>query len=90
MAALLNYRNIYPFTLVAHAVHMKECYENVQVLIKSTDCDKYSWNVCGDLKVTPLLLGMQLGFTKHCNVLCEWDSQTEDRYYIVQEWLVRV
>jgi hypothetical protein len=26
--------------------------------------EKYSWYVCGDLKVIALLLGLQLGYTK--------------------------
>jgi len=33
--------------------------------------DKFKWQICGDLKVIALLLGLQQGFTKYCFYICE-------------------
>jgi hypothetical protein len=59
----------------AHAVNIKESYENVKLLLENIHYEKYKWNICGDLKVIALLLRLQLGYTKYCCFLCEWDSR---------------
>ena len=33
-----------------------------------------------------LLLGLQLGYTKFCCFLCEWDSRDKKYRYIKKEW----
>jgi hypothetical protein len=38
---LLHNENIYSPIPVAFAIHIKECYENMQVLSESIGCDKY-------------------------------------------------
>jgi hypothetical protein len=38
------------------------------------------------VKVTALLVGMQLGFTKFCCFLCEWHSPAKDHHYSAKEW----
>jgi hypothetical protein len=40
---------------------MKESYENMKLLVENIQYQKYNWNICGDLKVTAFLLGLQLG-----------------------------
>jgi len=40
---------------------MKESYENKKLLVENIQYEKYNWNICGDLKVTAILLGLQLG-----------------------------
>jgi hypothetical protein len=40
---------------------MKESYENMKLLLKKIQYEKYNWNICGDLKAIALLLGLQLG-----------------------------
>jgi hypothetical protein len=52
----IDCENIYPAILVAHAVYTTEYYENMPVLSKSIDCDRYSWNTYGDLKMIALLV----------------------------------
>ena len=47
---------------------------------------KYNWNICGDLKINALLLGMQLGYTKFCCFLCEWDSRDGKSHYVQKLW----
>ena len=44
------------------------------------------WKLCGDLKVVALLLGMQLGYTKYCCFLCQWDSQDKKNHYVIKMW----
>jgi hypothetical protein len=41
----------------AYPVHMKETYENMDLLLKALSYSKYGWKICGDLKVIGLLLG---------------------------------
>jgi len=42
----------------------------MKLLLEKVQCEKYKWNICGDLNVTALLLG----HTKFCCLLWEWDS----------------
>ena len=42
---------------LAYCINMKETCENMSY-------DKSKWNICADLKVIALLLGLQLGYTK--------------------------
>lgn len=88
-AVLVHNGNKYPSVPIAHAVHMKESYENMRVLLDHIRYNEYGWAICGDLKVIALLLGMQLGYTKYCCFLCEWDSRARDRHYVQKEWPLR-
>jgi hypothetical protein len=58
-----------------HVVNMKESYKNMKLLLEKIHYEKYKWNICGDLKVIALLLGLKLGYTKYYCFLCEWDSR---------------
>ena len=33
-----------------------------------------------------MLLGMQLGYTKYCCFLCEWDSRDKKNHYVDKLW----
>jgi len=77
-AVQLHKRNINLSLLTAHSVHMKEIYENVDLLLKAMSYSKYGWKICGHLTVTGLLLGMQSGYTKFSCFLREWDSRTKE------------
>jgi len=50
---------------------MKESYESMKLLLGKIKSDEFKWKLFGDLKVVALLLGMQLGYTKYCCLLCE-------------------
>jgi hypothetical protein len=39
------------------ATNMKESYENMKLSLENIKHEKYNRNICGDLKVTALLLG---------------------------------
>jgi len=44
--------------------------------------DTYKWNICADLKVIALLLGLQLGNIKFPCFLCEWDNRDKSQHYV--------
>ena len=82
LKAVLHNGNTLPSIPVAYSVHNKESYEN-KILMEAINYDKFKWQICGDLKVIALLLGLQQGFTKYCCFICEWDSR--DHSFITQE-----
>lgn len=48
---------------------MKILYDNIQNEV-------HCWTVCCDLKIIPLLTGLQCSYTQFCCFfLCEWDSR---------------
>jgi len=81
-AVLLHNGNRYPSVPLAHAANMKESYESTKLLLGKIKYDKFNWKLCGDLKVVALLLWMQLGYTKYCCFLCEWDSLNKKNHYV--------
>jgi hypothetical protein len=42
--------------------------------------------ICGDLKVTELLLGLKRCYTKCPCFLCEWDSRFRDKFWETVHW----
>ncbi|UYV67940.1 hypothetical protein LAZ67_5002553 [Cordylochernes scorpioides] len=85
-AVLLHNGNKFPSVPIAHASNMKETYENMKLLLKKIEYERYGWKICSDLKVVALLRGLQLGYTKFCCFLCEWDSRDRERHYIKKIW----
>jgi len=75
-AVLLHNGNNLPSIPVGHSVHNKESYENMKIQMEAINYDKFKCQICGDLKVIALLLGLQRGFTKYCSFNCEWDGRT--------------
>ena len=72
---LLQNGNKFPSFPLAHAANMKESYESMKLLLGKNKYDEFKWKLRGDLKAVALLLGMQLGYTKYCCFLCEWDNR---------------
>ena len=60
---LLHNGNKYPSIPVAQSVHLKESYDNMELLLEAIKYSEYQWSLFGDLKVIGLLMGMQAGFT---------------------------
>lgn len=85
-AVLLHVGNKYPSIPLAHAANMKETYESMKLVLDMIQYEKHLWHVCGDLKVIALLLGLQLGYTKFCCFLCEWDSRDRKNHYLKKQW----
>ena len=58
----------------------------MKILMEAINYDKLKWQICGDLKVIALLLGLQQGFTKYCCFICEWDSRAQSFHYSRKDW----
>ena len=86
-AILLHNGNTMPSIPVSYAVHIKETYDNIKVLLKCINYNQHQWQLCGDLKVVALVVSLQLGYTKYCCFLCEWNSREKDSHYIKKDWL---
>jgi hypothetical protein len=71
---------------LAHAANIKESYENMKLLLGKIKYDEFKRKFCGDLKAVALLLGMQLGYTKYCCFLCEWDSRDKKNHCVNKLW----
>lgn len=61
-------------------VGMKETYESMELILKLIN-----WNICDDLKVVALLLGLQLGSTEHMCFLCLWNIRDDRNHYKVKQ-----
>lgn len=85
-AVLLHNGNTYASIPVGHSVHMKESYENLEIVLTKIDYSAHGWMICGDLKVLCMLLGQQGGFTKFPCFLCEWDSRARDQHWCKKSW----
>ena len=88
-AVLIHNGNQKPSVPLAHAVGMKETFQSMEILLKVINYRNYNWNICGDLKVISLLLGLQLGYTKHMCFLCLWNSRDDENHFKVKNWPAR-
>jgi len=86
---LLHNGNRYASVPVGYSAHMKETYENMSKLLEKIRYREYNWSICGDLKVVAILTGMQLGYTKYCCFICEWDSRDRKQHFIKKNWPIR-
>ena len=77
-AVLLHNGNNLP---MAHAVHLKEDYTSVTMLLSALTYDDYGWEVIEDFKVVSFLMGLQDGFMKFPCFLCLWDSRDTTAHY---------
>ena len=84
--ALLHNGNKFPSVPLAHAANLKESFESMKLLLGKIKYDEFKWKLCGDLKVVALLLGMQLGYTKSCCSMFEWDSRDKKNHYVNKLW----
>ena len=61
----------------------------MKILMEAIIYDKFKWQICGDLKVIALRLGLQQGLTKYCCFICEWDSRARSLHYSREDWPAR-
>jgi hypothetical protein len=73
---------------IGHSVN-NESYENTKILMVAINYDIFKWQICGDLKVIALLLGLQQRFKKYCCFICEWDSRACSLHYSRKDWPAR-
>lgn len=83
---LLHNGNKKPSIPVAHIVGLTETYESMKFILDGVHYSQHKWNICGDLKVISLLLGLQLGYTKNMCFLCLWNSRDDRNHYVVKNW----
>jgi len=83
---LLHSGNRFPSVPLAHAANMKETYESMKLLLEKIKFDEFKWKLCGDLMVVTLLHRVNLGYTKYCCFLCEWDSWDKNSHYVNKLW----
>ena len=88
-SVLLHNGNTLPSVPLAHGAKMPETYETMENLLSKLSYSQHQWNICGDLKVIGLLLGLQSGYTKNMCFLCLWDSRADAIHYIKQDWPIR-
>ena len=75
-------RKNFPSVPLARAANMKESYGSMKLLLGKIKYDEFKWKLCGDLKTVALLLGTQLGYTKCCCFLFEWDRWHKKNHYV--------
>jgi hypothetical protein len=61
---LLHNGNKYASVPVAHSFHLKETYENLEIILNKMKCKEHGWLICGDFKVLCILLGHHPGYKK--------------------------
>lgn len=84
-AVLLDNGNTLPSVPIAHSAGLKETYDNMKLVLVKIKYEEHQWQICEDVKVVALILGLQLGYTKFCCFLCEWDSGAKADHYIKWE-----
>jgi hypothetical protein len=70
-AVLLHNGNALPSIPIGHSVHNKESYKNMKILMEAINYNKFKWQICGDLKVIALLLGLLLIAASFVNGIAE-------------------
>jgi len=76
-AVLFNNGNKLASIPLAHSVQLTENNENMKLLLHVLKYQEQNWLICCDLKVIPLLLGLQGGYTKYPCFICFCDSRAD-------------
>ena len=88
-AVLLHNGNMKPSIPTGYSVHLRETYDNMDILLQDIQYEAYQRYICADLKVIEVLMGMQGTFTKHYCFLCLWDSCDTEEHYQKCDWGLR-
>ena len=84
-AVMLNNGNKKPFISLLHATALKKKHKTTQLILRLINYAACKSNICGNLKVIGVLLGMQMGYTKNECFLCLWDSRDNEQHYIKKD-----
>lgn len=76
---LLHNGNRYAPIPIGHSVHLKEKYDNLELILNKIKYKDHNWSVVGDLKIISMILGQQGGYTKKPCFICEFDTREKDR-----------
>jgi hypothetical protein len=83
---LLHNDNKYTSVPVAHSIHLKETYENLEILLNKMKYKEHSLLICGDFQVLCMLLGQQPGYTKFPGFFCVWDGRAWSQHRKQKQW----
>jgi hypothetical protein len=78
--------NNYASLPIGHSVHLKESYENLELVLTKIGYTADDWMICGDLKVLCILLGQQAGYTKYPCFMCEWGIRARSQNWEQKHW----
>ena len=81
-AVLLHDENSKPSIPIAHSVHLKETYDEVNIILQAIYCNVQQWGICGDLKMT----GDGSGLYEVLLLLNLWDIRSTAENYIKLDW----
>ncbi|UYV84754.1 hypothetical protein LAZ67_X003339 [Cordylochernes scorpioides] len=76
----LHNGNKFPSVPIAHASNMKETNENMKLLLKKIENERYGWKICSDLKVIALLRNLDAVSDEHGERFHQDISSMEKRY----------
>jgi hypothetical protein len=68
-AVILHNENSKPSTQIVHSVHLKEAKDKMKILLEANQYNFQQWGMCGNLKMTGMLMGMDGGFRNFCSLL---------------------
>lgn len=85
-AILLHNTNVLAPIPIAYSTVLKESYENVKIVLDKIKYSEHNWQLCGDLKIIGIVLGMQSGNIKYPCFLCHFDSRDRTNHYHKKEW----
>jgi hypothetical protein len=77
----LHNGNNYTSLPIGHSAHLKESYQNLELVLTKTGYTAHDWMICGDLKVLCMLLGQLAGYTKYPCFMFEWDSRARSQHW---------
>ena len=82
MKAVLLYNELSVLSIpVALSTEISETYENLEILLKLIKYNEHNWLICADLKVVPLILELQGGYTKFPCFLCILNSRADASHF---------
>jgi hypothetical protein len=83
---LLHNSNVLASIPLAHSTKLSESYEILKLVLEKIKNHMHEWQICGDLKVIGLLLGLQKVYTKCPCFLFVWDSRARDKHWETVHW----
>lgn len=69
---------------IVYGLGIKEEYDTIKLILELIRCNEYGWQICCDLKMVGILLGMKKGYSTYQCFLCLWQHYTD------YEWPARV
>jgi hypothetical protein len=70
---------------IDHSVHLKQTYDNLELVLTKLEYTVYDWVICGDLKLSDVL-GQQADYIKHPCFKCEWESRARSKHWKQKHW----